>query len=329
MLFGFALADQDLVGLLDPNESNLAAILNCILGSVDGSENMEKSDHNLPRLPELNFPLKVLFTGYLLCIGAGLLTAGMQIMLTHGMADGELGLSLDDIVYSYYGNRTGTKLETMLNGQMKAMASPEIRFEIIKWAREEAPSDQWEQKIKPMFQQNCVGCHNADSSLPDFTQLEVVQRLAESDHGATFKSLTRVSHIHLFGISFIFMFIGVIFSFSVGISDRVKCVLVGAPFAFLLIDILSWWLTKYFPAFAWVTLIGGVGYSIASTLMWVISIYQMWFYRGFEKFGVFVSSGPSRFGNDTDNTESGFSPMADSQFQQFDRHSNHEAWPYD
>ncbi len=143
------------------------------------------SGYNLPRLPELNLALTVLLTGYLLCTGAGLLTAGMQIMLTHGMADGELGLSLDGIGYSYYGNRTGTKLETMLNGQMKAMASPEVGFEIIKWTREEAPADQWEQKIKPMFQQNCVGCHNADSSLPDFTQLEIVQILTESDHGAT------------------------------------------------------------------------------------------------------------------------------------------------
>ena len=34
--------------------------------------------------------------------------------------------------------------------------------------------------------------------------------------GATITSLTRVSHIHLFGISFIFFFIGLIFSFAVG-----------------------------------------------------------------------------------------------------------------
>ncbi len=281
---------------------------------------MDKAICKLPRLPELNLPLKVLFTGYLLCIGAGLLTAGMQIMLTHGMADGEFGLSVDDVVYSYYGNRTGTKLETMLNGQMKAMASPEIRFEIIKWAREEAPEDQWDEKIKPLFQQNCVGCHNADSSLPDFNKLEVVQGLAESDHGATFKSLTRVSHIHLFGISFIFMFIGAIFCLSVGISDRIKCVLIGAPFAFLLIDILSWWLTKYFPAFAWVTMIGGIGYSVASTLMWVISVYQMWFYRPFAGFGLLIPGFRFVFGSKEQETESSFGPVADSQIQKFDRH---------
>ncbi len=77
------------------------------------------------------------------------------------------------------------------------------------------------------------------------------------------------------------------------------------------------------------TLIGGVGYSIASTLMWIISIYQMWFYRGFERVGLLIPGGLSRFGNNEENTESGFSPMADSQIQPFDRHSNKKPWPYD
>jgi len=60
--------------------------------------------------------------------------AGLQIMLTHGMADGKPGLSLDDIVYSYYGDRTGSKLEGKLNGSMKEMGTPEARLDIIKYA---------------------------------------------------------------------------------------------------------------------------------------------------------------------------------------------------
>ncbi len=48
---------------------------------------------NLPNLPT---PLKALFAGYLLVIGVGLCMAGLQIMLTHGMADGKFGLSIND-----------------------------------------------------------------------------------------------------------------------------------------------------------------------------------------------------------------------------------------
>jgi len=62
-------------------------------------------------LLSLSIPVKALFTGYILAVGIGLMMAGAQVMLTHGMADGKLGVSIDDIVYSYYGNRSGSKLE--------------------------------------------------------------------------------------------------------------------------------------------------------------------------------------------------------------------------
>ena len=89
-------------------------------------------------LPTLSLPLKSLFTGYIMVVGLGLMMAGGQILLTHGMADGKLGISVDDIVYSYYGNRKGSKLETKLNGSMKDKATPEERLTMIKWAREGA-----------------------------------------------------------------------------------------------------------------------------------------------------------------------------------------------
>jgi hypothetical protein len=70
---------------------------------------------NLPNLP---LSLKTLFVGYLLVIGVGLCMAGLQILLTHGMADGKFGLSVDDIVYSYYGDKEHSKLASKLNGSM-------------------------------------------------------------------------------------------------------------------------------------------------------------------------------------------------------------------
>jgi hypothetical protein len=229
-------------------------------------------------LARLTLPYKVLFTGFLLVIGTGLLMAGAQIMLTHGLADGKPGLSIDDIVYSYYGNRTGSKLETMLNGQMEPMAPDNVRFEMIQWARDGAPLIHWETKIQPLVQQYCVSCHNAESNLPDFTKLEVFQKEAAIDEGATYTSLTRVSHIHLFGIAFIFLFVGWIFGLA-EFPARWKLILIATPFAFLILDILSWWLTKFSPGFAWLTMLGGIGYSLASTVMIFTSLMQMWLPR--------------------------------------------------
>ena len=228
-------------------------------------------------LGKLPMPFKVLYTGFLLVIGVGLMMAGAQIMLTHGMADGKPGLSKEDIVYSYYGNRSGSKLEAALTGKMKANAPDEVRFKLIQWARDEAPMDQWD-KIGPLLDQNCSKCHDEDSGLDLVAKKEVAQKLAQVDHGASIASLTRVSHIHLFGISFIFLFVGWIFAMS-EFNARWKLILIATPFIFLILDILSWWLTKFWPEFAWLTMIGGFGYSLASTVMIFTSLMQMWLPR--------------------------------------------------
>lgn len=226
-------------------------------------------------LARISLTYKVLFTGFLLTIGVGLMMAGAQIMLTHGKADGKSGLSLDDIVYSYYGNRSGSKLESMLEGAMEPMAPDDVRFELIQWARDGGQITEWRSKIEPIMQKYCVSCHGPGAALPDFTQFETVKKSAEVDEGASISSLTRVSHIHLFGISFIFFFVGGIFALS-QYPKNWKCILIATPFIFLILDVLSWWLTKYIPVFAWLTMIGGIGYSIASTLMIFTSLVQMW-----------------------------------------------------
>lgn len=227
---------------------------------------------NLPNMPS---PIKALFAGYLLVIGVGLCMAGLQIMLTHGMADGKFGLSVNDIVYSYYGDRSGSKLEGMLNGAMKNNAPPEVRNDIIQWARDGAPEAKWESHFKSVFAEHCIACHSTVPSIPNFTKFEEVKKEVATNKGATIESLTRVSHIHLFGISFIFFFMGFIFSFAVKVPKMLKILAIAFPFGFLIMDILSWWLTKLNPGFAWFTILGGIGYSLASTFMWITSMYQM------------------------------------------------------
>lgn len=232
-------------------------------------------------LKDHDTPIKVLFTGYLCAVGVGYFFALVQILFTHGMADGEFGLSVDDIVYSYYGNRSGTVLEQKLNGSMKANAPEQERFEIIRWVREGADKDDYvDGGIDKIIESRCVMCHNKDASgIPDLSNFETLKELTKQDEGATFASLTRVSHIHLFGISFIFMFIGLIFSFSETTTVKYKCVAIGMPYAFLLADILSWWLTKIDPMFALLVILAGMGMGVSFMFMWTISIMEMWFFK--------------------------------------------------
>jgi len=243
-------------------------------------------------LKDHDTPIKVLFTGYLCTVGIGYLFALIQILFTHGMADGKFGLSVDDIVYSYYGNRSGTVLETQLNGPMKENAPDQERFKIMEWVRNGADSEAYKDDgIEKIIESRCVMCHNKEASgVPSFSNFEGLKPYTTQDTGATFASLTRVSHIHLFGISFIFMFVGLIFSFAETPTTQYKCIAIGMPYGFLIADIMSWWLTKIHPMFAWLVIFAGMGMGISFMFMWVTSILEMWLFKP-----VFIKGFGSRY----------------------------------
>ena len=222
--------------------------------------------------------LKMLFTGYLAIVAIGYLMALVQILFTHGMADGQFGLSVDDIVYSYYGKRSGSVIENKLNGSMQAMAPEEERLKIINWVRKGADEEVFVNDIKPIIDSHCIACHSEASgmALPDFTKFENIAKRAETDSGASFSSLARVSHIHLFGIAFIFMFVGLIFSLAAGVPPALKASAIVMPYIFLFVDIASWWLTKLSPHFAWLVIIGGGMMALSFAFMWIVSMYEMW-----------------------------------------------------
>lgn len=236
------------------------------------------SNHKL-NLASQGTSLKSLFTGYLVVVAVGYLMAIVQIQLTHGLADGKYGLSIDDIVYSYYGNRSNSLLENKLHGSMKPMATDDERAKIIEWVHAGATEEAYETGgIKQIFEAKCIICHNdnAAGAVPDYSQFEQISERAVIDTGASFTALARVSHIHLFGIAFIFMFVGLIFSLAAGVPKALKVTVISMPYIFLLIDISAWWLTKLNPNFAWFVIIAGVAMALSFAFMWVVSMYEMW-----------------------------------------------------
>lgn len=253
-----------------------------------------------PPLKDHDAPIKVLFTGYLCTVGIGYLFAIIQILFTHGMADGKFGLSVDDIVYSYYGNRSGTVLETKLNGSMKANAPDNERFKIMEWVRAGADVDDYKDDgIEKIIETRCVMCHSKEAtSIPNFTEFEGLKGYTTQDTGATFASLTRVSHVHMFGISFIFMFVGLIFSFAETTTTQHKCIFIGMPYVFLVADVLSWWLTKIHPMFAWLVIFAGTGMALAFLFMWLTAILEMWLFKP-----VFISGLGARYLKWRDNPD--------------------------
>ena len=235
----------------------------------------QKDPRRLSRLP---IPFKVLYTSYLIVIGFGLLMAFMQILLTHGMADGEFGLSKKDIIYSYYGNRGSSRLEAKLSGTMKDKATAKERAMIVEWVRAGSDRETWNRSIAPIMSKKCVICHSpGNNTIPSLARYEDVKSKAQIDEGASIEALTRFSHIHLFGIAFIYFFVAYIFAQCSNLPVWFQSGCIAAPFVFLVLDFMSWWMTKWYPGFAVVTIISGTANAVASALMVNISLHQMWF----------------------------------------------------
>jgi hypothetical protein len=84
------------------------------------------------------------------------------------------------------------------------------------------------------------------------------------------------THIHLFGMNMIFIFMGVITIF-LNISIQARTWLVVLPFIGVLIDIATMWLKGYVsPAFFWLHIPGGGLFGIAFAIVSTRACWEMW-----------------------------------------------------
>jgi hypothetical protein len=231
------------------------------------------------RFKDISISERILNTVFLLTIGLGYIAALANMYYTHQGLDGKAGLSVEDVVISYYGSTTQTRLGTAIKGIML----PNLRYKsdkdvILEWINSGASEGDYDDKIATILNRDCAICHtpSINPSLPDLTNYKGVSEVAHAG-GATIPTLIRVSHIHLFGIAFILFFIGKIFLLC-DINIYIKRVAVVIPFAAMLLDVMSWFITKSIPQFAYVVIISGGLMGLSMGLQILLSIYQMWFY---------------------------------------------------
>jgi hypothetical protein len=231
------------------------------------------------RFKDISVSERILNTVFLLTIGLGYLAALANMYYTHQGLDGKAGLSIEDVVISYHGSSSQTRLGTAISGIME----PNLKYKsdkdvILQWIHHGADEPEYNEKVAPILNRDCILCHtpSINPSLPDLTHYGTVAVAAHAG-GATIPTLIRVSHIHLFGIAFILFFIGKIFLLC-DINIYVKRVAVVIPFAAMLLDVISWFITKSIPSFAYVVVYSGTLMGLSMGLQILLSIYQMWFY---------------------------------------------------
>jgi len=223
---------------------------------------------------------KLLYSSFLLLAGLAYMMALAYLYTSFDGIDGKPGLSVEDVAENYYGNRSGTRLESALRGSMASYIEIEDRNHVVEWLKSGAPEAGYERVIKPVFDERCITCHSAASGLqiPDLSSYGGVKQVANVDTGVSLHSLMKVSHIHLFGIALVALGIGLIFRFAL-LPAWFQYTLTLSPFIAIFVDISAWFLTKWDPTYAYTVIFAGGLLGLSWALQILISLYQIWFLR--------------------------------------------------
>lgn len=230
------------------------------------------------RFQDISVSEKMLYSLFLMTIGIGYLFALTHMYYTHQMRDGQPGISIQDVMIAYYGSQNQTRLGSAINGgpMEPNLKSANDKETILAWLSTGKSKTTFEQSIAPILAKDCTFCHNPNINpgLPNLTTYEGVMEVASSK-AASLPGLVKVSHIHLFGIAFILLFVGRIFIYC-RMDITIKRIIVVIPFLSMLIDTLSWFVTRNNPSFAYVVVASGAMMGLSMGAQITISLYQMW-----------------------------------------------------
>ncbi len=229
---------------------------------------------------ELPYSQRVLYTATLLVLGLGYLFALIYLFHTYaGRSTGNpMMLSYEDLVVAYTGSGKGSRLESALRGPMSTMLPPDQISTVVTWVRGGADHATYDKDIGPLLQKRCMACHDGSNPhLPNLNGYDNVKKVTEQDTGTDIFTLVRVSHIHLFGLTFIFFAMGLMFSHAYVRPVWFKCTVVALPFAAIAMDVSSWYFTKLYHPFAWVVMFAGTVMALCFASMWLVTMYQLWF----------------------------------------------------
>ena len=228
---------------------------------------------------EMPYSLRTLYTATLLLLGMAYLFALIYLFHTYaGRATGNpMMLSYEDLVVAYSGSAQSSRLEGALRGPMRDMLPADELNVLVRWAQDGSPKARYATDVQPVVQKRCAICHDGSNPhLPTLTDYDNLKKVTQVDTGTDIFTLVRVSHIHLFGLTFVFFLMGSMFHHAYVRPVWFKCLVIALPFVAITADVSSWYFTKLFHPFAWVVILGGALMGLCFAFMWVVTMYQMW-----------------------------------------------------
>ena len=227
---------------------------------------------------QLPLSMRVLYSAALCILGLGYLFALINLFFTYAGKDGDpSSVSYEDMVIAYSGSGKASRIESALRGSMAGMLPREETARIVGWVQKGTPRPEFDSDVRPILDKRCMACHDGSNPhLPNLNGYDNVKKVTDKDTGTPLETLVKVSHIHLFGLTFIFFLVGTIFSHAYLRPVWLKCAVIVLPFGSIAVDILSWYVTKVYHPFAWVVMAAGGVTGLCFAYMWALSMLQMW-----------------------------------------------------
>ncbi|HPF41700.1 MAG TPA: hypothetical protein P5081_21030 [Phycisphaerae bacterium] len=255
--------------------------------------------------------VRVMLTAFLVMIGGGYLFAIANIYHQHQMADGEAGLTLNDLRAAYAGltiRRTSettipSRMLTMLRTSMREYVDDDAEFSTLEgWLKDggtQAGLTQGEKRDTPERAMilNCMRCHATSSGTeiskkapfgPDeFTvDYEEIKPLVASETSVdsdivnvppqlTIPRLVLVTHAHMLAIPVFTLIVGGLFAgarFPRGLGSWIT----PLPMLALVMDFSGWWLARGAPAAIYLIAAAGAIFGVAFGLQLIVVLVDLW-----------------------------------------------------
>jgi hypothetical protein len=228
-------------------------------------------------LKDFNTSVKLSLSFFLLSIVIGTISALIMLglLLTHEKSGFQIP-TVENIKVKYH----YPALVSAMKGSMyQYVADDEDITAVLKWVKEGATKEAYEESIAPIMNTSCVSCHNPTSTMSGampglpLTSYEEVHKYSEP--GYSWTKMSKQAHVHLFGIGAFLVIVTLIFAFS-SFRPWFRNLLICTSWVALLLDVLCWWLTKYELSFAYIIVGAGAAMSGSAIGMSFLALLDMW-----------------------------------------------------
>lgn len=236
------------------------------------------------RLRRLPASLRLAITFFVFALSGGYLFALLNVYIHYSKADGEPGLTTQDIIRTFYGpDDKQSILEAKIapGGSMRDFVPDDLtRGKIATWVKNGAPEDVYKAEIVPILKENCTICHSVSGFMfqVPLSTYDDLKFVVKRDRGRPINALVQSSHTHLISMAMMFAAMAALFSCT-GAPSWLKRYITPLPFVGILCDVGGWWLTKFIASFAYVMTLGGALMGTSFAVFALAILGECWFSR--------------------------------------------------